>query len=107
MMKRIILACLCLCLFASNNVVARAEHMNGSNSNLPCTNTYVYWRGNGVKGTYTGSHNYTCTVTYYIYAHYKECTSCGAILGNGPTYKCTERHTCGTVIYDCSGAHPE
>lgn len=42
---------------------------------------------------------------YYIYSHKKYCSSCGAFLGAGPGFQCTEIHTCPTYIKNCYGTY--
>lgn len=77
---------LCSALLISNCMSAKADHMNGSS---PCSNQYFTMQETGIRGTYTGTHNYTCTVTYYIKSHNKYCSSCGAYVGG--IYLCMHR----------------
>ena len=70
----------------------------------PCAHEY-YRLGDNVRvGEAYDTHGYNCTVTYSAYRHTKWCASCGEYLGEGPTFRCTEEHTCGNHIKSCTGA---
>lgn len=82
---------------------AQAAHtIPGSND--PCNNSYYRMVESHTVSTSIGTHNYTCTVTYYVNWHKKICTSCGGDAGV-KIYQCTEKHTCGSILVDCNGRH--
>lgn len=102
-MKKILMICLCIFAVSANSINARAEHITGDGT--PCNNTYVLLQDNNLVSTYTGTHNYTCTVTYYVYSHAIKCSACKTYLGQGFVYNCTQSHTCGSYLKDCGGVH--
>lgn len=106
--KRITAAAMAGVIAMSLAATASAEHFipgtdTDTDNKVPCNSTYYTLGHHPQVGRSTGTHNYTCTVTYYAYRHSKWCNSCGASLGFGPTYICTEDHTCGNYIRTCTG----
>ncbi len=82
-------------------VTASAVHF--PEPNHPCNNTY-YTLGDNVRvGLNYGTHNYTCTVSYYAYRHTKWCASCHYCFGEGRAFNCREEHTCGNYYKYCVG----
>ena len=103
-MKRILAIFMCVLMFAGTGITAHAEHYNPIDKS-PCSNIHYKLQDDVVLHTSNGTHNYVCTVTYYIYSHKKYCSSCGAFLGAGPGFQCTEIHTCPTYIKNCYGTY--
>ena len=105
-MKRILAIFMCVLMFAGTGITAHAEHYIPNNPDREiCNNTICHWDDATRLHSYTKTHGYSCTVTCYVYSHRKYCSSCGAYLGEGPTYQCTEVHTCGSYLKDCAGQH--
>ena len=104
-MKRILAIFMCVLMFAGTGITAHAQHVSGDNPSKYCNNTYIDLLDNICVQTYTKTHGYSCTVTCYVYSHRKRCSSCKAPLGEGPTYQCTEVHTCGGYLKDCDTQH--
>lgn len=100
--KKITVAAMAGVIAMCISVTANAEH-NKPGTKIPCTNTHYTLGHHSKVSESKGTHNYTCTVTYYTYRHSKWCSSCEASLGEGPTYRCTESHTCSGTIKDCTG----
>jgi len=102
--KRLTAAAAAAIVMASAGITASAEHETPESTEevrIYCDNTF-YWLGDSTcVGTSKGTHDYSCTVTFYAYRHTKTCSSCHVILGEGPAYNCTQIHTCGNIIRDC------
>ena len=71
-------------------------------TNVPCDNTGRILVDAELLCEFTENHRYSCTVTNQVWSHKMYCTSCKAYLGIGQPYCCTEIHTCGSYIKDCS-----
>lgn len=99
--KRIAAIAASAIMVATMAITASAEHY--TSSGMPCNSTFYTLSHYNLMNTSTGTHAYTCTVTYYVYRHGKACASCGTALGESRTYRCTEIHTCGNVNRDCVG----
>lgn len=85
---------------ASMAVSANATHT--SPKGFECNSTIINLRHYTMISQSTAPHGQTCTITYYVYRHYKFC-ACEYPYGEGPTYKCTEAHsTCGSYKQDCA-----
>lgn len=106
-MKRILAIFMCVLMFAGTGITAHAEHqVPGDDISKICNNTYCFWDDATLLQSYTKkTHSYSCTVTCYVYSHRKYCSSCGAYMGEGPTFQCTEVHTCGSYLKNCAGQH--
>lgn len=102
-MKKTIAISMIAILLTCSGITVQAEHKTSEGA--PCNNTHYTLVDGSTVATTTGTHNYTCTVTYYVKTHTKYCSSCGTSLGAGPSYRCTEIHTCGNIIRDCTGVH--
>lgn len=90
----------------SGSTPAQSSLISGlpAEGTTPC-NHELYRLGDNVRVDVSyGIHGYTCTVTYSAYRHTKWCASCGEYLGEGPTFRCTEEHTCGNHIKSCTGS---
>lgn len=104
-MKKMIAVLICVIMFAGTGITAHAQHVDGRNPSMYCTNTGTIWEDNVRAHAYTKTHGYSCTVTCYIYTHRTYCSACTTCLGDGPTYQCTEVHTCGSYLKDCGVQH--
>lgn len=80
------------------------SNATSSDGAIPCEHKFYRLEDNVQTAVSYDTHNYTCTVTYYTYRHTKWCDECGEYLGEGPTFLCTEEHTCGNHIKNCTGA---
>lgn len=89
-----------------SSVSTESNNGNTSTSDKATPCDHKYYRLEEIEQTDVSydTHNYTCTVTYYTYRHAKRCTECNEYLGEGPTFLCTEEHTCGNHIKECTGA---
>lgn len=71
-------------------------------TSVPCDNTGRILVDAELLCEFTGEHAHSCKVTNQVWSHKMYCTSCKAYLGIGQPYSCTEIHTCGSYVKDCT-----